>query len=252
MSDTTSLKLESIGDSLKIYQSKGVFSYGTDAVLLAAYAASSIMGATDKTAFDLCSGTGIIGLMLLDKLSGLKVNAVEINAFAAEISEMSAKESGLTDRFNVFKDDIKNVKKAFDAESAAFVVCNPPYMTADCGKMCPDEGRNIARHEIMCCLDDVFHAAYHLLKTGGRLFIVYRPDRIANLFASSKKNGFEIKRMTLVSSVVGRAPNLILCEAKKQAKEGTVMGKNFYICNADGTFTPEMIEVREKGVYNFG
>ncbi len=252
MINTDSLKLESINERLRIYQGKGVFSYGTDAVLLAAYAASSVLGASGKTAVDLCSGTGIIGLMLLEKLPGLNVKAVEINAQAAEMSEMSAEKSGLSDRYAVIKDDIKNTRKHFEAESATFIVCNPPYMTSDCGKMCPEEGRNIARHEILCGLDDVFAAAYYLLKSGGRIFLVYRPDRISNLFACARKNKFEIKRMTLVSSVERRAPNLILCEAKKQAHEGTVMGKNFCICKDDGSFTDEMLEVREKGVYNFG
>ncbi len=248
----TKLKLENISETLKIYQSDGVFSYGTDAVLLAAYAASAVLGADGKTAFDLCSGTGIIGLMLADKIKGLKINAVEINATAAEISQMSANESGLTERFNVCCSDVKDIKKHFPAESAAFITCNPPYMTNDCGKMCPEDGRNIARHEILCDLGDVFSAAYYLLKTGGRIFIVYRPDRLSNLFAQAKKHKFEIKRMTMICSKVGKAPNLVLCEAKKQAKEGLVMGKNFYISDSLGNYTPEMLEVREKGVFNFG
>ena len=249
--DKKKLKLEKISDTLKVYQSDGVFSYGTDAVLLASYAASAVLGANGKTCFDLCSGTGIIGLMLADKLKGLKVNAVEINPEAVEISRMSAEQSGLSQYYSVKCCDIKDIKMHYEAESAAFIVCNPPYMTSDCGKMCDTDGRNIARHEILCNLGDVFSAAYYLLKTGGRIFIVYRPDRLSNLFSMAKKHGFEIKRLTNVSSKFGKAPNLVLCEAKKQAKEGLVVGKNFYISNADGSFTPEMLEVREKGVFKF-
>ena len=89
----SSAKLETISDNLRIYQMKGVFSYGTDAVLLSSYACGKIKFSSAKTAFDLCSGTGIVGLMLLDHFrstDALTVHGVEINETACKLSEMSA------------------------------------------------------------------------------------------------------------------------------------------------------------------
>lgn len=252
MEELKDIKLEIISDTLKVYQSPSVFPYGTDAVLLASYASTMIKGAFGKTGVDLCSGTGIIGLMLLDRLKGLRVSAVEINPMAVKLSEMSAGESCLADRYDVRCMDVKDIKAHFEAECADFAFCNPPYMSDSCGKMCPSDERNIARHEILCNLDDVFQGAYYLLKTGGRFFVVYRTDRLSNLFVCAKKSGFEIKNMTLVSPKVGKAPKLVLCEAKKQAKEGLVMGKNFYILDQNGEFTREMLKVRDEGVFDFG
>ena len=112
------VKLETISETLRIYQQKGVFSYGTDAVLLSAYAASFMKFSTPRTLFDLCSGTGIIGLMLLDHFregKRLSVSAIEINKDASVLSGMSAKESGLSETYKVHNMDIKDTGRALTA-----------------------------------------------------------------------------------------------------------------------------------------
>lgn len=245
-------KLEKVTETLSVYQEKGVFSYGTDAVLLSAYTASHIKKSSAKCGMELCSGTGFISLMLCDSIKKLNMSAIEINRRAAELSAMSAEKSGLSDRFSVSCSDIKEVKKSFPAGSFGFAVCNPPYMTNTSGYMCCEDYKTVARHEILCNINDVFSASYHLLGTGSSLYIVYRPDRLSSLFAAAHANSFEIKNMTFVHSKKDRAPNLILCEAKKQAKEGLRVSKPFTVYNDGGSYSEEMCLVREKGEMIFG
>ena len=218
MTNTTnqspSLKLEEISETLRIYQQKGVFSYGTDAVLLSAYAASFMRFSSKRTLFDLCSGTGIIGLMLLDKFRDggkLSVSAVEINKDACTLSRMSA----------------------------------------DCGLMCEDDYKTVARHEILCNLEDIFKAAFHLLKTGGTAFVVYRPDRLSTLFASARAAHFEIKNMTFVHSRSDSESKLVLCAARKNAREGLKIGKPFVMYRSGEEYSEEYLYVREKGEMRF-
>ena len=126
-------KAEKVTETLTVYQQKGVFSYGTDAFLLVDYVSELVMAPGSKNMCDLCSGTGIIPLMLCDRFDGLRASAVEINPKAALLSKKSAAESGLDDRFSVFCEDLKNVKNFFESEQFDFITCNPPYMTANCG-----------------------------------------------------------------------------------------------------------------------
>ena len=239
-------------DTLSVYQQKGVFFYGTDAVLLSAYASSAVRRNSESKGIELCSGTAFASLSLLDRFPLLSMSALEINERACTISRMSADVSNLSDRFSVTCGDIKNTRALFTSERFDFVICNPPYMTDSCGKMCADDYKTVARHEILCNIGDVFAASYFLLGTGGSVFIVYRPDRLSSLFSAAKENGFEIKKMTFVFSKPDREPPLVLCEAKKQAKEGLVMTPPFFIYGADGNYTQLMRDACEKGEINFG
>ena len=152
------LKPEKVSDTLTVYQKSGVFCYGTDAVLLVKNVLSYYKSLGGKIMCDLCSGTGIIPLMLCDSQQNLKASAVEINETACEISKMSANVSNLSGRVNIINGDIKEIRSIFPSESFDFVTCNPPYMTSDSGKMCTDDYKTIARHEILCNIYDVFAA----------------------------------------------------------------------------------------------
>jgi len=215
------LKLERVTPTLSIYQQKGVFCYGTDAVLLAKYAVSFYKSFNGKNMCDLCSGTGIVPLMICDYNSDISAVGVEINKDACRIAQMSADVSNLSERYTQYNSDIKDVKQIFSPESFDFVTCNPPYMTSSCGYMCDEDYKTVARHEVLCNIDDVFRSAAYLLRTGGNFFIVYRTDRLSSLFKAALNNKFEIKDMSFyVSSDLPAKSKLVVCRASKGASEG--------------------------------
>ena len=214
-------KPEKVTETLTVYQQTGVFCYGTDAVLLVDYVSEFLMAPQSKVMCDLCSGTGIIPLMLADRFRGMRASLVEINPKAADLSRMSATQSGLDGEISVHNIDLKAVKEHFEGECFDFVTCNPPYMTADSGKMCDNEDITLARHEIACNISDVFAAAFHLLRTGGCLYVVYRTDRLSSLMDAAKKNRFEIKDIRFYKMKENSDfCELMVCKAKKNAKEG--------------------------------
>ena len=215
------LKLENVTPTLSVYQKKGVFSYGTDAVLLANYALSFYKSLKSRKCLDLCCGTGIIPLLMCDKNRDLTAVAVDINKEACDIAWMSAEYSNLSGRVSVVCSDLKDYKNLFAPESFDFITCNPPYMTADCGKMCTDDYKTIARHEILCNIDDIFKAAFYLLPTGGSIYIVYRPDRLSSLFNAALNNRFQIKDLVVIETTPPPCNcKLILCKAIKDGSEG--------------------------------
>ncbi len=241
MEEQSGLKLEKVTDTLNIYQKSGVFSYGTDAVLLSRYVRGKEKYFSSKKMVDLCSGTGIIGLMLLDceeKL--LSCDGVEINSEAANLSLESAKLNGLDGRYNVICDNLKNLRAVLPDGRYDFVTCNPPYMSAESGRMCKTDYKTIARHEIECNLKDIFEIAFYLLKTGGSFYTVYRPDRLGYLFECAASARFEIKNMTFVYSNADKEPCLVLSEAKKQAKSGIIVSKPFIIYDKNGGYSQQM------------
>ena len=221
------LKLEKISDTLSVYQKSGVFCYGTDAVLLANFVKSSLTTLNGKYMCDLCSGTGIIPLLLCDSNNSIMCEGLEINSDACCISEMSADVSGYKNRFKVTNGDVKDVRELYSPEHFDFITCNPPYMTNSSGKLCDADYKTIARHEVLCDINDIFAAAFYLLRTGASIFIVYRSDRLSSLFRAAENNRFQIKKMTAVSTKeIPSEVKLILCEAKKFGNEGLKLSVN--------------------------
>lgn len=215
------IKPDKASETLTVFQKPGVFCYGTDAVMLAKYVIDDITTLSGKNMCDLCTGTGIVPLLLCDSDTSIKCTGFEINTDACKLAEKSAQVSSYADRFNVICGDVKNYKDYFVSEQFDFLTCNPPYMTADCGKMCTADYKTIARHEVLCTLDDIFKAASYMLGTGGDFYLVYRTDRLASLFNAAQNNNFQIKKMTLAaSSDLPSKAKLALCKAKKGASEG--------------------------------
>jgi len=223
------LKLEKISDTLSVYQKENVFSYGTDAVLLANYVKNCVKNLQGKHMCDLCTGTGIIPLLLCDYDKTIICDAVEINSDACEISEMSAKHSGYSDRFNIHNADIKNIKEEFEAESFDFLTCNPPYMTAGAGLQNPDDTLAIARHEIRTDLKAVISAAASILKFGGHLFMVHRADRLCDIISFMREKNIEPKRIIFVQPSPEKEPKLILTEGIYGAKPSLKIEPPIYV-----------------------
>ena len=162
----------------QIIQSKNTFMYGIDAVLLADFVRTQI----HKTDFyiDICSGNGIIPLLLTDVVE--KITALEIQTEIAEMAKKSMELNDLENRISVINGDLKKVEGLFSKHSFNCVSCNPPYMINQHGRQNILDAKTIARHEVLCNLEDVISAADYLLHSHGKFFMVHRPFRLPEIF----------------------------------------------------------------------
>ena len=168
---------------------------------------------------DLGAGTGLLGLLLLARQAELSVTDVEIQADACDLARRTAEMNGLGDRVSVVQADLRDLSRlprsAFDA-----VVSNPPYFAPGTGAVSENSARSAARSEVLCTLEDVCAAAARLLTYGGRFSLVFRPDRLAELFALLQKHRLEPKRLRFVHHTASAAPSLLLLESRLGGKPG--------------------------------
>lgn len=168
---------------------------------------------------DLGAGTGLLGLLLLARQAELSVTDVEIQADACDLARRTAEINGLDDRVSVVQADLRDLSRlprsAFDA-----VVSNPPYFAPGTGAVSDDAVRSATRSEVLCTLEDVCAAAARLLTYGGRFSLVFRPDRLAELFALLQKHRLEPKRLRFVHHTASAAPSLLLLESRLGGKPG--------------------------------
>ncbi len=227
-----------IKENLQIIQNDAVFSFSTDALLLGHFTPKLNKGRV----MDLCSGNGIIPL-LLSHGSNYTIDAVEIQPQLADMARRTVERNGLSDRITVYEMDLKESTR-FIPSQYDIVTCNPPYFRANQSFRHLKEAHQIARHEVMCTLDDCTHAARHLLKQGGKLYLVHRADRLVDCLVSMRAADIEPKKLWQIYSKPDKpAAVTVVIEGIKGGKPDCKVMPPFYIYDNSGVYSPEMKEV---------
>lgn len=189
---------------------------------------------------DLGCGTGLLGLLLLQRQPELRVTGVDIQTAAIRLAEQAAAKNSLRDRLIFHSADLRNVKALFPTGSFDLAVCNPPYYPPGNGALSADGARRTARAEVECTLGDVCRAAAYLLRWGGRLCLVHKPERLTDLLAAMRAHVIEPKRLRFVQPREGQAPSLVLAEGCRGGKPGLSVDAPLLLQNPDGSPTVEL------------
>ncbi len=231
---------EKLTDKIFVCASKN-HRFGTDAFLLADFSAYR---KKDKVC-DLGTGCGIIPLIMQKKMPPEIIYAVDIQEDAVEQLKMGMDKSEIRNIIPVHA-DLKELWKNAPVGQLDLVTCNPPYKAANAGIESSLTAQKIARHEVLCNINDVCHAGERLLKFGGRLCICNRPERLSDVIYAMKKNNIEPKRLRFVSKNADEAPWLFLIEGKKGSKPFMKVEPQMYI-RTDTGFTDELNEIYNTG-----
>lgn len=230
------LKKEPLGNSFFINVSEN-HKFGTDAVLLADFCNAT---ARDKH-IDLGTGCGIIPFLLLRDGKTIESIGVEISEEACLLAKATKEELNL-DKFEVINSDLNDLKGKIEFGCHTLITCNPPYKAPGAGLQNPNERHRVARHEVMCTLEEIIKVSSRLLQTSGRLCLCQRPERLAEIMELLRANKLEPKRLRTVHQRVGEEPWLILVEAKKCANTGLRIAPPLYI-EENGDWSDEMKKI---------
>lgn len=228
-------------DGLKLIQNTDIFCFGMDAVLLSTYAKA---GKNDRV-LDLGTGNGIIPVLMQSKNPGSTYTALEIQENSADLAIRNVELNNLSDRISVVKGDIKEASRLFGEASFNVVTSNPPYMNENHGIVNPDSAKAIARHEILCSLEDVVREAGKCLKSKGKMYMVHRPNRLVDIFDTMRRHHLEPKRMRLVYPYVNKAANMVLIEAVKGGNSQLIVEEPLIVYKEDGTYTDALLKMYE-------
>jgi len=236
-------RIDDLGiNNMKIIQNKNGFCFGIDSVLLSDFAKNIKEGAK---CVDLGTGTGILGILLCAKTKLKEIIGLEIQEDVAEMAGRSIKLNNLENKFKILNINIKKIieenileKNSFDA-----VITNPPYKKLNTGKINEEEKKIISRHEITANLFDFINTANYLLKDKGSLYMVHRPDRLADIIEIMRNQKIEPKEITFVYPQKNKEPNLILIKGVKNAKPFLKINKPLFVYDESGNYTDEILEI---------
>ena len=192
---------------------------------------------------DLGTGTGIIPILMEAKTEASRFVALEIQEESAEMARRSVALNGLEEKITIVTGDIKEAGSLFDAASFDVITCNPPYMIGQHGLVNPEDAKAIARHEILCTLEDVIAQAAVLLKPGGNFFMVHRPFRLVEIMVLLHQYKLEPKRMQMVHPFIDKEPNMVLIEANRGGKPRMSVEKPLIIYKEPGVYMPEIYDI---------
>ena len=223
----------------RIIQNPERFCFGMDAVLLSGFARAK----KQERCLDLGCGNGIIPILMEAKTEGKHFTGLEIQPESADMAKRSVALNGLQDRIDIVEGDIKDASKIFGASSFHVVTTNPPYMTAQHGLTNLYEAKTIARHEVLCNLEDIIRESARLLMPGGRFYMVHRPFRLAEIISLMVQYRMEPKRMRLVYPYVDREPTMGLNEGLRGGKSRMTVEKPLIVYKEPGKYTDEIYDV---------
>lgn len=230
-------------NNLKIIQNKNGFCFGMDSVLLSDFAKNI---KPNTKVIDLGTGTGILPILLSAKTKASKIVGIEIQEDVANMANRSVELNNLQNRLEIICENIKNLKNVYETNFFDAIVTNPPYKTKGTGGINELKSKLISRHEITADLEDFISISSYLLKDQSNIYMVHRPERLVDILSIFRKYKLEPKELKLVQPNCGKAPNLVLIKATKNAKPFLKIDKPLYIYKSDGTYTEELLKIYNK------
>jgi len=239
---TSNLKLEERLDDLQvngyeIIQHPGKFCFGMDAVLLANFARVK----ENERALDLGTGTGIIPILLTAKTDGKNFIGLEIQEESADMARRSVVHNHLEEQISIVTGDIKEAANIFGPVSFDVITTNPPYMIGNHGITNTSDTKAIARHEVLCTLDDILRESARVLKPKGRFYMVHRPFRLAEILSKMVNAGIEPKRMRLVHPFIDKEANMVLIEGLRGGNSRLTIEPPLIVYKSPGVYSDELL-----------
>ncbi|KYH34184.1 tRNA1(Val) (adenine(37)-N6)-methyltransferase [Clostridium tepidiprofundi DSM 19306] len=226
-------------NGIYVIQKKNGFRFGVDAVLLANFANVK----RNARVIDLCSGTGIIPFIIAGKTEAKKIIGIEIQEDMVEMAKRSVEYNKLNEKMEFIHGDLKDIELLKNIERAEVVTVNPPYKLQNSGIKNIEDKNAIARHEILCTLEDVIIACRTVLKDNGRMFMVHRPDRLVDIFTLMRKHRIEPKRVRMVHPYEGKAPNIVLIEGQRDGGKFLKWEPPLNVHTNNGEYTDEIMKM---------
>lgn len=198
----------------KIVQNSDYFKFSLDSMLLANFVGINM---SDSKLLDFCTGNCPVPIILSNSIKNIVAFEVQ-----KEIYELGVESLKLNNINNVrlINDDIKNIGNYYEEGYFDIITCNPPYFKViDSSRINDNNVKAIARHEILIKLEDIVSLAYKFLRDKGKLYIVYRPDRLMELLKLFDKYKFGVKKLQCCYNNSESSSSMILIEAMKNGQD---------------------------------
>lgn len=221
--------------NLKIIQDDESFRFAIDSVLLPNFVT---LHKNTKNILDIGTGNAPIPLILSTKTKA-QITGIEIQKQSAELAKKSVELNQLEHQIRIIHDDIRTYPLKTDQYD--IITCNPPFFKVhENSHFNEKDAKTIARHEVTLTLEDVLKISRKLLKNGGVIALVHRPERLVDILLEMRQNNIEPKKIQYVYPNPKENSHILLIEGKKNGKAGLKILPPLYVHQKDGSYTEEV------------
>ena len=228
---------------LKLIQDNKYFKFGIDAILLIDFAKNI---KNDAIVMDIGTGTGIIPILLSNKTNLEKIYGVELLEKISKIAIRNVELNKLDKKVEIINDNINNIEKYILRNSLDVIITNPPYKKKNSGIINAIDEKTIARHEIYCEFQDICEKSSELLKNGGELYLIHRPERLVDIIYNLRKYKLEPKILKNIQSYSDSKPTMVLIKAVKNGNSFLTVEEPLIIYEKNGNYTDKIKEIYGK------
>ncbi|GAB6928003.1 tRNA1(Val) (adenine(37)-N6)-methyltransferase [Paenibacillus sp. JCM 10914] len=225
---------------LGIIQSEEVFSFSMDAVLLARFASIPRRGRI----LDMCTGNGVIPILMSTRTKA-PIEGIEIQPRLADMARRSVKMNDLQDQITIHEGDLRELYKEEGVGYGAYdlITVNPPYMPMNGSDLKLNEHQAIARHEVYCTLEEVIASCARLLRQGGKMSMVHKPLRLAEIITLMSQYRIEPKVIRFVHPRANMEANMVLIEGIRDGKPEVRLKAPLIVYDDQGQYGEEFMEI---------
>lgn len=195
---------------------------------------------------ELGCASGAVSLIVALRFPAVTVTGLEIQEDLAALAGENAALNGLSERVSFLRGDLRDSRSLFPSQSFDCVAVNPPYEDPGRGRPSVSPSDRAARQGFHCSLPDVADAGRYLLKHRGRMYVVFKAERTAELLAALSEKGLEPKRIRFVHPLPGRKASVLLVEALRGGKRGMIVEPPLFIGDGGGNYTDELLAAYTK------
>ncbi|MDE6565811.1 MAG: methyltransferase, partial [Clostridia bacterium] len=206
-------------DGAFIISHKDKYCFTSDSVMLA-----NMVSTNSKSKIvDLCSGGGIISILIALKKSFSEIIGVELQSDMADMATRSVKMNGLDSKVKIINHDVKNISDIIPNGYADIAVCNPPYYKINSGEIRENQNIAISRHEIALTLDELIKNTSKILKFGGTFYMVHKAERMAEVIYTLIKYNLIPKQIFTITTNDSDFADTFIVISKLGAKHGLIV-----------------------------
>ncbi len=191
---------------------------------------------------DIGTGCGVIPLLMVHRQPTLKVTAIEIQDCAQ--AEKNIHTNGMSQQISLIHGDFLKEAENLQPESFDHIVSNPPYRKIQTGRINPDSGKAVARHELSLSMSSLLDKSAPLLKKGGQISLAYPPERLGELMRELECRKLYPSQARFVHGNYQALAKIVLVSALKEKKSDFSVAPPLAVYNEDGTYSQEM-----QGIY---
>jgi tRNA1(Val) A37 N6-methylase TrmN6 len=221
------------GNKVQVVQALRGYRVSEDAVILTWFACPR----PGELVLDAGTGCGAIAFGLAVREPSISVVGLEIQERPSERAAKGVRLNRLSSSVGIVRGDFREADNFFRPNVFDLVVSNPPYHELGRGRISRHEEKALSRHQMMMPLEELFRVSAVLLRTGGRLSLIYPASGTERIRQAMKVTGFEAERMLWIHPHDGAKPSLVCLEARKYSGRLTATEGSLFLYDGSGERT---------------